>query len=249
MDSYNYILTSGGELYHYGVKGMKWGVRKDVNAGYKSTTIRSALSRRANKKVDKGFDDWKENAKKRDTAIELGKQANVAKLAYEKDKSNKDLKAAYKSANKQYKKALSDNTAYRKGVVRQEVGKDASRKYLSEAKKVKKQLDADPGNKQLRKQYDNLMSKHDVERANARRAVDVGRKRSQIKANMKRKMTMTVKAAAGTAALAAGTYAVNRYLNAHDVTINGNAVRLGTQSVSSAVNAAKKVARMMELLY
>ncbi len=24
----NYILTSNGELYHYGVKGMKWGVRK-----------------------------------------------------------------------------------------------------------------------------------------------------------------------------------------------------------------------------
>jgi hypothetical protein len=228
---------------------MKWGVRKDVNSGYKSTTIRSALSRRANRKVDKGFDDWKENAKKRDTAIELGKQANVAKLAYEKDKSNKDLKAAYKSANKLYKKALSDNTTYRKGVVRQEVGKDASRKYLSEAKKIKKQLDVEPSNKQLRKQYDSLMSKHDVERANARRAVDVGRKRSQIKANMKRKMTISVKAAGSAAAIAAGTYAVNRYLNANDVTINGRAARLGAQSVTSAANAAKKVARMMDFLY
>ena len=28
MEDYNYILTSNGELYHYGVKGMKWGVNK-----------------------------------------------------------------------------------------------------------------------------------------------------------------------------------------------------------------------------
>lgn len=29
----DYILTSSGELYHAGVKGMKWGVRKDRDAG------------------------------------------------------------------------------------------------------------------------------------------------------------------------------------------------------------------------
>lgn len=28
MENYDYILTSNGELYHYGVKGMKWGHRK-----------------------------------------------------------------------------------------------------------------------------------------------------------------------------------------------------------------------------
>ena len=36
----NYILTSDGELYHYGVKGMKWGVRKA-----KAKTIAGKLKR------------------------------------------------------------------------------------------------------------------------------------------------------------------------------------------------------------
>lgn len=241
------------ELYHWGVKGMKWGVRKDkkgtTQVGYKSTGIKSALSRRSNEKVDKSFKDWNENTKKRDNAIELGKKATAAKRAYENDKSNKALKSAYKEANKQYKKALSQNTAYRKGVVRQEVGKDASRKYLSEAKKVKKQLTADPSNKALQKKYNDLMSKHDVERANARRAVEVGAKRSQIKANLKRKMTTTVKAAAGTAAVAAGAYAVNQYLNSHNVTINGKRVQLGVQNVQDVVNAAKKARNIIGLIY
>ena len=240
---------SNYELYHWGVKGMKWGVRKKNNVGYKSTSLKSALSRRSNEKVDKSFKDWNDNAKKRDNAIELGKKANTAKLAYENDRSNKDLKSAYKTANKQYKKALSENTTYRKGVVRQEVGRDASRKYLSDAKKIKKQLTADPNNKDLQKKYNDLMSKHDVERAKARRAVEVGTKRSQFKANLKRKMTITAKAAAGTAAVAAGAYAVNRYLTKHDVTINGKRVALGAQNIRDVANMANKAKNALGFLW
>lgn len=238
------------ELIHYGVPGMKWGVRRTPQQlGYKSTGVRSALARRSNEKVDKSFKDWNENAKKRDDAISLGKKANVAKIAYEKDKSNKNLKSEYKQANKAYRKALNQNTTYRKGVVRQEVGKDASRKYLSEAKKVKKQLTNDPSNKQLQKQYNSLMSKHDVERANARKAVQVSSKRSQKKAAMKRTMTMTAKAAAGTAAVAAGTYAANKYLSDHQVTLNGRNVQFNTQSVFDAMDAAKRARDFMGYFY
>lgn len=226
------------ELYHFGVKGMRWGHRKN---NYRSTSVRSAIARRENNKVDKGFKNWNENAKKRDNAIELGKKANASRRAYENDKSNKSLKSAYKQDNKAYKKALRQNTTYRKGVVKQEVGKDISRKYLSDAKKVKKQLDADPTNKQLKKKYNELMSKHDVERAKARKAVEKANKISRKKAAIKRGMTMSVKAAGATAACAAGAYAVNRYLDNHNVTVNGRRVQLKAQNISDIVGKAKKV--------
>ena len=227
---------------------MKWGVRRDKNS-YKSTSIRSALARRSNEKVDKSFKDWGENTKKKNDAIDLGKKANVAKLAYEQNKADKSLKAEYKQANKEYKKALGQNTTYRKGVIRKEVGQDASRKYLSAAKKVKKELANDPDNKELQKKYDSFMSKHDVERANARKAVDVGMKRSQKKAAIKRSMTMTVKAAATTAAVSAGVYAANRYLTNHQVTLDGKDVRFSAQTVSSVINMANTVKDLMGYMY
>ena len=226
------------ELMHYGVLGMRWGKRKD---NYHSTGIRSALARRSNEKVDKNFKKWTENSKKKSDAIELGKKANLSKRAYEDNRQDKSLKNQYKQDNKAYKKALRGNTTYRKGQIKQEVCSDLSRKYLSEAKRVKKQLNADPSNKDLQKKYNSLMSKHDVERARARRAPEVAANRSRKIASIKRGATMTVKAAAGTAAVAAGTYAVNKYLTNHQVTLNGKRVTLGMQNVRDVVDIAKKV--------
>lgn len=238
------------ELMHYGIKGMKWGVRRTPKQlGYRSAGIRSALARRSNEKIDKSFKDWNENTSKRDNAITLGKKANASKIAYEKDKTNKSLKSEYKQASKEYKKALKSNTTYRKGVVRQEVGRDAARKYLSEAKKVKKQLMNDPSNKQLQKQYNSLMSKHDVERANARKAVDVANKRMRKQSTIKRTMTMTAKTAATSAAIAGGTYAVNKYLQNHEVTLNGKRVQFSSQNVRDVANTAKRVKDIMGYFY
>lgn len=192
-------LISEDYLMHHGVKGMKWGVRKD----YRPTSIRSAIARRQNAKVDKGFKKWNEGANNKQTAIDAGKKRNASKIAYEKDRSNKELKAQYKSDNKAYKQALRKNTTYRKGSVREEVGKDLSRNYMTEAKRAKKSGDM--------KTYSNFMNKHDVERAKARKAQSVGQKRSAKKAGIKRAATMTVKAAALTGAVTAGAYAAQKY--------------------------------------
>ena len=236
------------ELYHYGIPGMKWGVRKDKSS-YRSTGVRSALARRSNEKVDKGFKNWNENAKKREDTIALGKKANASKMAYESNRSDKALKSQYKADNKAYKNALKSNTTYRKGQVRKEVGSDLSRKYLSDAKKIQKQLANDPGNKQLQKRYNELMSQHDIERAKARRAPEVAAKRSARKANLKRAATMSVKAVAATAAVTAGTYAVNRYLRAHNVTLGGTPIRLKTQNLRDVAEMAKKAKRFMGYFY
>lgn len=194
-------------LMHYGIPGMKWGVRKK---DYSSTSVRAAMARRQNDKVDAGFKNWNDNSKKKANAIDLGKEMNTNRMAYESNR-NKQTKAAYKSSKKAYKKALRKNTTYRKGAIRGEVGKDASRKYLSAAKKVKKQLDADPNNKQLKRQYSDLMSKHDIERAKARKAPEVGANRSRKIAAVKRSLTMSAKAAATTAAVGGGLYLANKY--------------------------------------
>lgn len=219
----NYRITYSDELYHYGVKGMKWGVRKD----YRPTSLRAAIARRQNDKVDKSFKKWKEGSANKADAIELGKKKNVSQMEWEKDRHNKEKKAQYKSDNKAYKKALKQNTEYRKGTVRQEVGKDLSRKYMTEAKRAKKVGDD--------KTYSKFMNKHDIERAKARKAQDVGQRRSQRKAALKRSMTIAVKTAVTSAVIGAGVeYARRKGFNVSmdDVTTANKYVKMAKTAMS-----------------
>ena len=60
----DYIITRGGELYHYGVKGMKWGVRRYQNSDGSLTAAGKKRARQEYKADNK-------------TAYELGKKATV----------------------------------------------------------------------------------------------------------------------------------------------------------------------------
>ena len=198
------MVTWNNELYHYGMPRRsgryKWGSGKNPykheknRKAYISLSPSAIRARRANRKVDKSFQKWREGSAKRDTAISLGKTANEKRIQYERDK-NKVTKKEYKEANKEYKSALRKNTAYRKGSVRQEVGRDMSRKYLKEAKMYGK-----GSTKKDRLAYNKYMVKHDKERAKARIAQEVGQARSNKKAATKRAFKIGMKTAAVIAA-------------------------------------------------
>lgn len=239
-------------LQHHGILGQKWGIRRFQNEdgsltdagkkrlGYSSTGLRASIAKRQNEKVDKSFQKWKVESAKKANAVELGKKANLAKRAYE---SGEIDKKTYKQANKEYKKALRSNTTYRKGQIKSEVESDLSRKYLSSAKKIEKQLRKDPSNKTLQKQYNDLMSKHDIERAKARRAPSVAANRSRFEAGIKRTATITIKTAAIMTATTVGITAVNSYMK------NGK-INISAPELINTVNQGRRiVTRMAGFVY
>ena len=240
MWQYNYTNYNHDELYRYGVQGMGWGHRNSIKA---------AIAKRQNDKIDKSFIKWKENANKRDNAINLGKELNKTKLAYENNRSSDELKKQYHEANKNFKKAYRQNTTFHKGEIRQQVGQDLSRKYLSESKKVKKQLLSDPTNKELQKKYGDLLNKHDIERAKARKAISVGEKRMRAKSSIKRAMTMTVTAVVTSAAIAGGVYAANKYFAGHNTTLNGKPIRVNSEQIRKASDLGKKIFSAGKYIY
>ena len=101
MEEYNYILTSDGELYHYGVKGMKWGVRRYQN--YDGSYTRAGVKRfndslEKYEKADQRYKDAKATYKiaKKSGSTTMGMETEItnSKLArkHAKQKLTKDYK-------------------------------------------------------------------------------------------------------------------------------------------------------------
>ena len=215
------IKETNTELKHFGIPGMKWGHKKNSKYSYRSTGVRSAIAKRENKKIDKSFDKWKENDKLKKSAIDIGKKRNEAKISYESDRKNKDLKKKYKDANKDYKKALSKNTTYRKGSVKEEVYRDYSRKALSKSKQIAK----DPNfktSKKMQNDYNKFKSEHAINRSKARKAQARAAKISTVKATYKRTGKKALKTGAMTALLSASIYGINKYSNKHSLRFVSN---------------------------
>ena len=80
----DYVVTKDGELYHYGVKGMKWGVRRDA---------RVLANHRRNEAVREAKKDYRSGKISKSERNEAIKKAKNYKKDYKKE-----LKSQFKNA-------------------------------------------------------------------------------------------------------------------------------------------------------
>ena len=85
----NYILTSDGELYHYGIKGMKWGVRRYQN---KDGSLTPAGKKRL-------YNKTKQIYKAKEWSYDINRVMSGTRLIRGMHKALADKRAAVKNAD------------------------------------------------------------------------------------------------------------------------------------------------------
>ena len=180
MDT-NYIITSTGsfirddDLYHWGIKGMKWGVRRYQNpdgsltaAGKKRyTNPDGSLNEKGKKKfgdsVKSDTDTPKRKTAKDMTDEELDKAINRARKEDEYNRLRPEPKEETKDSN--YKKLMTKvvNEMIVPAVIQS--GKNALQKALDKQANELLKDKIDPNSKEaLQKKYDVLKLKKDIEK-------------------------------------------------------------------------------------
>lgn len=91
---YDYILTANGELYHSGVKGMKWGVRRYQNKDGSLT----AAGKKRYREVRDNFDrkrDAKRRQKEQSKSANKAQDTELAKRLMREELKDAKLKSEY----------------------------------------------------------------------------------------------------------------------------------------------------------
>lgn len=106
----DYILTYDDELYHHGIKGMKWGVRRFQN--YDGTYTKNGLERynKADEKYQKAKQKQKE-AKERLRSSVNNPRANMLDLKARYNRAKGEARDANFERHKAYKKLKEDYRA------------------------------------------------------------------------------------------------------------------------------------------
>jgi hypothetical protein len=142
-----YIIQNG-ELYHYGVKGMKWGVRRNLS-------VKKAAYKKAKKEYDESFNKAYNKSLAAYSPFKKHRQANDARWKDVADKEDKfrTAKSEYKTAKKEFKADAKAKAATQKAIAK--IEKQTRKDFIN---KRSKEILA--GESALARVYDILTDAH-----------------------------------------------------------------------------------------